>query len=53
MQKDNGFAYFKDLELHYIELNKFNINSSEELKDIVAKTRNALDMWVAFLTKHD
>jgi predicted transposase/invertase (TIGR01784 family) len=52
-EKENGFAYFKDLELHTIELNKFTSDSSEELQDIVAKTRNALDMWVAFLTRHD
>ena len=39
--------------MHTIELNKFTSDSSEELKDIVAKTRNALDMWVAFLTRHD
>jgi predicted transposase/invertase (TIGR01784 family) len=52
-EKENGFAYFKDLELHTIELNKFTCDSSEELQDIVAKTRNTLDMWVAFLTRHD
>ena len=52
-EKDQGFAYFKDLELHTIELNKFTSDSSEELQDIVAKTKNALDMWVAFLTRHD
>jgi len=52
-EKENGFAYFKDLELHTIELNKFTSDSSEELQDIVAKTRNALDIWLAFLTRHD
>ena len=52
-EKENGFTYFKDLELHTIELNKFTNDSSEELKDIVAKTRTALDIWVAFLTRHD
>lgn len=52
-EKENGFAYFKDLELHTIELNKFTSDSSEELQDIVAKTRTALDMWVAFLTRYD
>ena len=41
------------MELHTIELNKFTSDSSEELQDIVAKTRNALDMWLAFLTRHD
>ncbi len=52
-EKENGFAYFKDLELHTIELNKFTSDSNEELVDIVAKTKNALDMWAAFLTRHD
>lgn len=41
------------MELPTIELNKFTGDSSEELQDIVAKTRNTLDMWVAFLTRHD
>ena len=41
------------MELHTIELNKFTSDSSEELADIVAKTRTALDIWVAFLTRHD
>jgi predicted transposase/invertase (TIGR01784 family) len=52
-EKENGFAYFKDLELHTIELNKFTEDASEELADIVSKTKNALDVWVAFLTRHD
>ena len=52
-EKENGFTYFKDLELHTIELNKFTRDSSEELADIVAKTKNALDRWLAFLTRHD
>ena len=52
-EKENGFAYFKDLELHTIELNKFTEDASEELADIVVKTKDALDMWVAFLTRHD
>jgi len=52
-EKENGFSYFRDLELHTIELNKFSSDANEELKDIVAKTKNALDVWVAFLTRHD
>ena len=52
-EKENGFTYFKDLELHTIELNKFTRDSSEELADIVAKTKNALDRWLTFLTRHD
>lgn len=52
-EKENGFTYFKDLELHTIELNKFTSDTNEELQDIVAKTKNALDIWAAFLTRHD
>ena len=52
-EKESGLLYFKDLELHTIELKKFSENSQEELSDIVAKVKNALDVWVAFLTRHD
>ena len=43
-EKETGFLYFKDLELHTIELKKFSHNSDEELSDIVAKIKSALDM---------
>jgi len=52
-EKDSGLLYFKDLELHTIELKKFTKDSNEELSDIIPKVRNSLDMWVAFLTRHD
>lgn len=52
-EKTTGFVYFKDLELHTIELKKFSSDSDEELSDIVAKVKNALDMWLAFLTRND
>jgi len=52
-EKDSGLLYFKDLELHTIELKKFSDSSDEELADIVAKVKNALDMWLAFLTRND
>ncbi|HQS84996.1 MAG TPA: Rpn family recombination-promoting nuclease/putative transposase [Alphaproteobacteria bacterium] len=52
-EKESGLLYFKDLELHTIELKKFSENSQEELSDIVAKVKNALDIWMAFLTRHD
>ena len=52
-EKDSGLLYFKDLELHTIELNKFTKNSDDKLSDIIAKVRTTLDMWVAFLTRHD
>jgi predicted transposase/invertase (TIGR01784 family) len=50
-EKEDGFRFFKDLELHTIELNKFTNNNQDELPDIVAKVKNSLDMWSAFLTK--
>ena len=52
-EKKTRLPYFKDLELHTIELKKFSPDSREELADIVAKVRNSLDMWGAFLTRHD
>jgi len=52
-EKETGFLYFKDLELHTIELTKFSKNGREELADILTKIKNSLDMWAAFLTRHD
>ena len=52
-EKETGLQYFKDLELHTIELKKFSSDSNEELADIVFKVKNALDMWLAFLTRND
>lgn len=52
-EKDSGLLYFKDLELHTIELKKFCSHSNEELSDLVVKVRTSLDLWSAFLTRHD
>jgi len=52
-EKNTGLLYFKDLELHTIELKKFSENPKEELVDLVAKVKNSLDMWAAFLTHND
>lgn len=41
------------MELHTIELNKFADKVKAELSDIVKKVKNALDIWVAFLTRND
>ncbi|WP_342170240.1 PD-(D/E)XK nuclease family transposase [Rickettsia endosymbiont of Seladonia tumulorum] len=41
------------MELHTIELNKFAKGAKEDISDIVEKVKNALDMWLAFLTRHD
>ncbi len=52
-EKETRLLYFKDLELHTIELKKFSSSSQEELADIVLKVKDALDVWLAFLTRHD
>jgi len=52
-EKNSGLSYFKDLELHTIELNKFTDNPNEKLSDIMLKVKNSLDMWSAFLTRND
>lgn len=52
-EKETGIPRFKDLELHTIELTKFNKDPKAKLPEILAKVHNSLDMWVAFLTRHD
>ena len=52
-EKDDNVHYFKDLELHTIELEKFTENLSDELSDLMAKIKTSLDIWVSFLTKYD
>lgn len=52
-ERETGLPYFTDLELHTIELKKFVENTNIELSDLVAKVKTSLDMWVAFLTRHD
>jgi len=52
-EKDSGITYFKDLELHTIELNKFSKNGKEGLDEIVGKIKTMLDVWSTFLTRND
>jgi predicted transposase/invertase (TIGR01784 family) len=52
-EKTEGFVYFRDLELHTVELAKFEGESCADLTSLVGKVKNALDMWVAFLTRHN
>lgn len=52
VEKDNGIKYFKDLELHTIELKKFASSVSNDIADILAKMKTSLDIWAAFLTKY-
>lgn len=51
-EKESGLLYFKDLELHTIELKKFCPTLRTELAELALAIRTSLDMWVAFLTRH-
>lgn len=52
-EKETGVPFFKDLELHTIELKKFTGAASEEIQQLASKVNTALDRWAAFLTRHD
>jgi predicted transposase/invertase (TIGR01784 family) len=52
-EQESNLHYFKDLELHTIELKKFCATPQEDLVDLLEKVKTSLDMWVAFLTRHD
>ena len=51
-EKDSHVPYFTDLELHTIELNKFEKHLPQELAALVPQLHTALDLWAAFLTRH-
>jgi predicted transposase/invertase (TIGR01784 family) len=53
VEKESGLHYFKDLELHTIELKKFTKNTDADLSEVLCKVKSALDRWVAFLTRND
>ena len=53
VEKENGVHYFKDLELHTIELRKFTDKVSNQISDVLEKIKTSLDIWVAFLTKYN
>jgi predicted transposase/invertase (TIGR01784 family) len=52
-EQESGCLYFKDLELHTIELKKFTDDPKESLVGLVSKVTTSLDRWVAFLTRND
>lgn len=52
LEKETGEKYFTDLELHTIELKKFE-GETKELSELVSKVKSTLDIWLAFLTRHN
>lgn len=52
-EEKSGLHHFKDIELHTIELSKFeDIEDSNNLSAYLKKVKTALDAWATFLTKH-
>ena len=45
--------FFPDLELHTIELNKFDSERNEDLEKMLKKVKSALDVWTGFLAKYE
>jgi predicted transposase/invertase (TIGR01784 family) len=52
-EEEIGTKYFTDFEMHTIELSKFTENLNDDLQSLMARVRNKLDLWMAFLTRHD
>ena len=52
-EKETNLPYFHDLELHTLELKKFSEGIRDDLKVMLDKVKNSLDIWFAFLTRHD
>ena len=52
-EKELGLKFFTDIELHTIELNKFVADVDKKLDELVKKIKTSLDIWAAFLTRHD
>lgn len=52
-EKETNIEYFKDLELHTIELKKFVAQAEGGVSEIALKVKTALDMWTAFLARRD
>ena len=52
VEKTKGFPYSNDLELHTLELKKFT-HHCRSLTTLVKKIKSSLDMWLAFLTRHN
>jgi len=52
-EKRTNLHYFKDIEIHIIELNKFTKQAGSTLTDLLKKIKTSLDIWLAFLTRHN
>jgi predicted transposase/invertase (TIGR01784 family) len=51
--KETRLEIFKDIEIHTIELNKFEGIKDKDIKVVMPRVKDMLDRWVAVLTKYD
>jgi predicted transposase/invertase (TIGR01784 family) len=51
--KETRLEIFKDIEIHTIELGKFEAINDNDLSIVMPKVKDMLDSWVAVLTKYD
>ena len=51
--KDTGIEIFHDLEIHTIELSKFDAIDDDDLNEVMSKVKDMLDTWLVILTKYD
>jgi predicted transposase/invertase (TIGR01784 family) len=56
----NNVNHFKDIELHTIELTKFEgtkglkyVGKEEELKEMLPRIKTSLDRWATFIARYD
>ncbi|MGV2433072.1 MAG UNVERIFIED_CONTAM: Rpn family recombination-promoting nuclease/putative transposase [Rickettsiaceae bacterium] len=50
---ESNIEYFKDLELHTIELKKFGNDAGNDFPQLMSRIKSKVDLWAAFLTKYD
>jgi predicted transposase/invertase (TIGR01784 family) len=51
--KETRLEVFKDIEIHTIELSKFEAIEAKDLAHVLPKIKSMLDKWVALLTKYE
>ena len=52
LDKDTHVGGFKDIEIHTIELSKYEHRDSENIAEVVSKAKEMLDKWLAVLTRY-
>ena len=51
-EKEAALHYSKDIQLHTIELNRFEVSLPKKFNEFVRKVKTSLDIWSSFLTRN-